>query len=70
MDPVLDFVLDDFREMGFYEKQQPVSVSDLAPYWDVFLQDCALIGRPVPDGLTPETYAASWNNFCSERKEN
>ena len=68
---VRDFVLDDFQETVWYDGVLPCPpAEELAPYFPQFLADCEDIGRPVPDGLTPEIYHSIWMEEYERRITN
>lgn len=59
-----DFVSDDWYDMNWYERPQPETIEELAPYWDEMMQDAIINEREIPDGLTIETYVKIWNKLC------
>lgn len=65
METVHDFVTDDWTDQNLYDRPQPGTVEELAPYWDEFIRDQTSTGRKIPKGITLEDYVAIWNELCA-----
>lgn len=64
MNTVYDFVWDDWHDLNWYERPQPGTVEELAPYWDEFIHEAIINEREIPEDLTIENYVQTWNDLC------